>query len=201
MTERTDKKIEIEIEIDSRPVKVSTRVTTDIKNVKRDLGDVLGSIHYNVKNIQKLSNELLRIKPLEEEPKPSVITEDPYGRIALDLNISTEKLNESRIIGFKAGKPQVLSTSKFKNEQEGTLILLYSYEIGLKKHFVPFDELKEVFQISGFKRSLAKILNNLKRDGRIDKKRYDSSKEATLTPRGLEDIRDRFKRILKVPTK
>lgn len=211
--EEENKKCDVEIEVglDLFGFKTSIKAKTDSSTSKQILSSFLDDITSNIDKVKKINEKLSAIQEIiPEKPKiqqsekisvHKAITssEEPLQRIADDLNTNIERISDSKIVAFKPGvdKPQIIGASRFSPEN-GALIILYSFEIGLKKHFVSSEEANEVYEDCHYKVGsiAARTIPVLKQRDLIDKKKYESSKELTLSPKGLETARRLFKKEL-----
>lgn len=134
---------------------------------------------------------------LKAEGGPSAVTEDPYSRIAADLGVTVDELRSSKLIGFKEGKPQIMSPARFPSPEKGCLVLFYAFEIGLDRSPITFEDGEEAYHMSRYTEPFAgRVLNNLKQTNKINRSKYDAAHEIVLTPSGIEDAREVLKAAL-----
>jgi hypothetical protein len=179
-----------------RGIEIELRTPSSASELKPALEMLLSAVESESDKIQNVANHFSQSPSIEEQPLPRS-TQDPYSKIATDLGISPEELKTARIVGFKEGKPQILSPSKFATPEKACLALFYSFEIGLDKSPINFEEGEEAYSMSRYTEPFAgRILSNLKISNKINRSRYDSTHEIALTPSGVEDARHVLKAAL-----
>ncbi|MEK6890376.1 MAG: hypothetical protein AABX35_04270 [Nanoarchaeota archaeon] len=198
MTEENKCKIEIKIDLPNLKVNLNTEVTLD--KVDENLENLLDSISKANKKISKLNElEVFQQKTITQAEPPTLVGEnsisgDPLSLIEARLEIESNKLKSSQILGIKNNKVQLFKSQKF-TPTEAILVIAYCYEIGLKRQSINYEELKLAYQDSSVKGNtpFRMAINNIKNAGQIDKMKYDSSQEITLTPKGLTKAEEYLK--------
>lgn len=203
---------EIEVSVDLVGIKTNIKAKTAGKDTQTTLSSLLDSLTNNIDKIKQIRASMgpaIKDSPLVEkaplgiskslQEEMMVGFDDPVQKIADDLGTTPEIVNKSKTVFFKSGidKPQIVGASRFSPEY-GALIILYSFEIGLGKHFVSYVEANDIYESCHYKTGsiAARTIPNLKQRELIDTKRYDASKELTLSPKGLDVARKLFKKEL-----
>lgn len=165
--------------------------------VDASLQSLLDAVQSQANKIVGVAGLFGQVTSTPKTTMPAAPESDPYSRMAYDLGVNADELKSAKIVGFKEGKPQILSTSKFATPEKGCLALFYAFEIGLDKSPILFEEGEEAFNTSRYTEPFAgRVLNNLKNTNKINRSRYDNAHEIVLTPSGIEDAREVLKAAL-----
>lgn len=152
-------------------------------------------------NIDKIIHEIsksksFKVKPTDEKPvsvhhsELKIEVENPIKILAMKLDVDPDKFENLKIIGIKGEAIQLLKPSKLK-PSESCYLLIAANEFVLGKLAIQYDELKEMCELNGIrsKTPFYQIIDNAKRYGHIDKKKYDNAKEVVLQSKGLDLLR------------
>lgn len=152
-------------------------------------------------NIDKIIHEISKSKSFKAKPtdnKPTSIhqteskneSENSIKLLAMKLDVDPDKFENLKIIGIKGEAIQLLKPSKLK-PSESCYLLIAVNEFVLGKLAIQYDELKEMCELNGIrsKTPFYQIIDNAKRYGHIDKKKYDNAKEVVLQSKGLDLLR------------
>ncbi|MFA5856511.1 MAG: hypothetical protein WC867_04075 [Candidatus Pacearchaeota archaeon] len=191
-----EKDVKIELKLDTSTLKISMTTDTSLENMDGVLDKLVNSyekLESKIKKLIPLEDTLKTAKSVVEVKKDEIknpTLEDPINKIALKLDLNYEKLNKATLFGIKSGKVQIIKTQKF-TPKDALLVITFLYEECLGNPAIPYEELKEFFQLSNIKSGtpLYMIISNSAGAGYIDKQRYDSQKEITLTAKGLKQVK------------
>lgn len=191
-SEVREKEVDIELEAGYPSLKICLSSKTKLDQIEVIISSFIDSLDKCSKKIKKIASEERPAspapKPLVEkrkEPKAEIDEkEDPLKKVSLRLEMDYEKLNKEQLFGTKEGRVQIFKP-KF-SPKDALLVITFIYEIGLGNTSIPYEELKETFRNSNIKSKspLYLIIFNAAKSGYIDKQRYDTQKEITLSPKG-----------------
>ena len=117
-------------------------------------------------------------------PPPTADT--PQQRIETKADLAAGVLGRKKIVAFKDNIPQLLRPNAFAATTDAALILVFSYETGLRKTSIEYDAFKGLYESQNIKSGspLRIILSNLRNAGYLDKSKYSTDKSVSLTAKG-----------------
>ena len=165
-------------------IKEKTLKTNIAKNIDDIIHEISKSKSFTPQIIQKISSDPSPNKQIDDT------IENPVKLLAMKLDIDTEKFENLKIIGVKGEAIQILKPTKLK-PSESCYLLIAANEYVLGKPSIPYDELKELCELNSIrsKTPFYQLIDNAKRYGHIDKKKYDNSREVVLQSKGLDLLR------------
>ena len=195
-------KIEVKIDLPTLKVVLSTEAEIDqIEGILEKLLDSITKVNKKISKIAEIENIIPKVvygqTPVVVAPQIQTSTDDPLSLIAFRMDTDLSQLKNSSIMGIKDGKVQILKPQKF-GAVDAVLVMLLCYEVGLKKQSISYEELKLSYQDSGIKGNtpFGMVINNIKVGGFIDKAKYESTKEITLSAKGQTKAIEYFKKAL-----
>ncbi len=199
----SDELVQLGVEINVGLAKVSASVRVPLAEVGarlRALTDALVAEAETIKKIEAVSpapTPPAAPIPPQQPPAPPPLPgaqDDVWGRVAANLGLDRSKLIGNRIFGFKGTSPQILNPSAFKTPNAAFRALAYLNEVGNQAKEAAFTALTELADTSRIKGApLSTIVNDLKKTGMIEPKRYDDAKMVALTAKGEKTARNELR--------
>jgi hypothetical protein len=187
----TTRNVDVTVRLRTRRVEVELKAESSLDEVDSTVESLLSKMGAQT---QKLLDADTQFEQGLVSEAPTPTPQDAYSKMAADLGVRADEIKAARIVGFRADKPQILTTSKFSTPEKAALALFYSFEIGLDKSPISVEDGEEAFTMSRYTEPFAsRILTNLKMSNKINRARYDKTHEIILTPSGVEDARDVLK--------
>lgn len=142
-------------------------------------------------------------KPVRMETKtppttpPLDLSENPVRSFAEKIGVDPDAFEKLKLIAIKNDDVQLLKPTKLKPSESGYLLLAVN-EFALGKQSMQFEDWRDLCQASNIKSTtpIYKIALNAKDNGHIDKKRYSSTREMILSPKGVEVVKKAIERVL-----
>ena len=196
-----DEEVTLEVSIGESAFKISALAKTKISGMDRVLSKLTNSLENYEKKTKKISQNYhapaLLTKDKDDE-KMTFDGDDPMNKISLRLEMDYDKIKNSSLFGVKDGKIQIFKAQRI-TPKDALLIITFIYETGLGNSAIPYEDMKEAFTMSNIKSKspLYMLISNCTKAGYLDKARYDSQKEITLTPKGEAQVKKAIENALK----
>jgi len=163
-------------------------------NTKGSVSEIPSLIDGIIKEIEKskkFTPDVIESIPPTPGPVIGELGDDPLALFATQLEVDYNDLKKSKLISIKNQTAQILKPTAI-SPAESCYLLLAANEYALGKPSLPYDEWKELCDASKIKSKTPfyKLVDNAKRNGHINKKAYDKSKDVILEPRGLETVKN-----------
>jgi DNA-binding MarR family transcriptional regulator len=202
----SDELVQLAVEINVGLGKVSASIRVPLAEVGPRLRTLTDALVAEAETIKKL--EAVSPAPVAQPPAPPAAPsapsqqDDVWGRVATTLGLDRSKLIGNRIFGFKGTSPQILNPTAFKTPNAAFRALAYLNEIGNSAKEAAFASLTELADTSRIKGAAhTTIVNDLKKTGMIDPKRYDDAKMVALTPKGETTARNELRFLIEPASK
>lgn len=168
---------------------LSYDITIERRTQMHDLSNDIDGIINEISKSKLITAETSIVKEKTTPQFPEKAEVNPIQLLAMKLGVDENAFEKLKIISIKNETAQILKPSLLK-PSENCYLLLAASEFVLHRESLPYDEWKLLCEASNIKSKtpFVHIVKNAKNYGHIDKKLYESSRQVTLSPRGVEVI-------------
>ena len=174
-------------------IRIKSKAKTD------RISEVIDSLIEQVSKSKSFSPVSLSSTPLvstEQNISPGS-SENLLRLFATKINVNADAFESSNLVAIKNDSVQLMKPSALK-QSECCYLLLAINEYVLGRDSMTYDEWRELCESSKIKGNTPfhKVVDNAKRYGHINQKKYDSAKEIVLEPKRVEVVKKAIEKYL-----